>query len=214
MSKVAKYGKFVHLEKLLQGTFRAAVASIYKDSKLTAAQQDDENRKSSLMPPTARIGIPSSTGMHYAEPIGRVTRTTEIRQEYYMMAFTFCADAVKPKFAADAADARLLIHDPAAFGTRVCNAAQIAREKWIAFFAPAHYFDPETGYPDYLSSDPPEMRDTLPWRLKENSYAWQQEWRFIWLPDTNLVGELSPIEFPIGPLSDIAILDRLNPSGA
>jgi hypothetical protein len=65
MSKVAKYGKFVHLEQLLQGTFRAAVASIYKDSKLTAAQQDDENRKSSLMPPTTRIGIPSPTGMHY-----------------------------------------------------------------------------------------------------------------------------------------------------
>jgi hypothetical protein len=56
------------------------------------------------------------------------------------------------------------------------------------------------------------MRDTLPWRLKENGYAWQHEWRFIWLPDTNLVGELLPIEFPIGPLSDIAILERWSPS--
>jgi hypothetical protein len=210
MSKVAKYGKSVHLEKLLKGTFRAVVASTFKDSKLTAAQQDDENRKSSLMPPTTRIGIPTPTGVHYAEPLGRVTRTTEIRQEYYMMAFTFCAGAVEPKFAAEfAADARLLIHDPATFGTRVCKAAQIARPKWTAFFAPAHYFDPENGHPDYLSSDPSEMRDTLPWRLKENSYAWQQEWRFIWLPDTDLVGELSPIEFPIEPLSDIAILERL-----
>ena len=209
MSKVAKYGKFVHLEKLLQGTFRAAVASIYKDSKLTAAQQDDENRKSSLMPPTTRIGIPTPTGMRYAEPIGRVTRTTEIRREYYMTAFTFCADAVEPKFAAEfAADARLLIHDPTTFGTRVCNAAQIARPKWTAFFGPAHYFDPGNGHPDYLSSDSPEMQDTLPWQLKEDSYAWQQEWRFIWLPDADLVGELLPIEFPIGPLSDIAILER------
>jgi hypothetical protein len=98
MSKVARYGKFVHLEKLLQGTFRATVASSYKDSKLTAAQQDDENRKSSLMPPTTRIGIPSPTGMYYVEPIGRVTRTTEIRRAYYMTAFTFCADAIEPKF--------------------------------------------------------------------------------------------------------------------
>jgi hypothetical protein len=56
------------------------------------------------------------------------------------------------------------------------------------------------------------MRDTLPWRLKENSYAWRQEWRFIWLPDTDHAGELSPIEFLIGPLSDIAILQRLKPS--
>jgi hypothetical protein len=213
MSKVAKYGKFAHLEKLLQGTFRVAVASTYKDSKLTSAQQDDENRKSSLMPPTTRIGIPTPTGMHYAEPIGRVTRTTEIRQDYYMTAFTFCADAVEPKFAAEfAADARLLIHDQAAFGTRVCNAAQIARPKWIAFFAPTHYFDPENGHPDYLSSDPPEMRYTLPWRLKDNGYAWQREWRFIWLPDAELVGEISPIEFMIGPLSDIAALERLKPS--
>jgi hypothetical protein len=130
-----------------------------------------------------------------------------------MTAFTFCADAIEPRFAAEfAADARLLIDDPATFGTRVCNAAQIARPNWTAFFAPAQYFDPQDGHPDYLSSDPPELRDSLPWRLKENSYGWQQEWRFIWLPDTDLVGELSTIEFPIGPLSDIAILERLKPS--
>jgi len=212
MSKVAKYGKFVHLEKLLQGTFRAAVASLYKNSKLTAAQQDDERRKSSLMSPTTKIGIPTRIGMHYAEPIGRITRTMEIRREYYMTAFTYCADAVEPKFAAEFnADARLLIHDPATFGMRVCNAAQISRPRWIAFFAPAHYFDPEKGHPNYLPSDPPHMKYTLPWRLKETCYAWQQEWRFIWLPDSNLVGELPPIEFAIGPLSDIAILERLKP---
>jgi hypothetical protein len=70
MSKVAKYGKFIYLERLMQGTFRAAAASSYKDSKLTTAQQDDENRKSSLMSPETRIGIPTPTGMHYAEPIG------------------------------------------------------------------------------------------------------------------------------------------------
>jgi hypothetical protein len=40
----------------------------------------------------------------------------------------------------------------------------------------------------------------------------QQEWRFIWLPDTDLDGDLLPIEFPIGPFSDIAILERLKPS--
>lgn len=182
MSKVAKYGKFIHLEKLLQGTFRAAVASIYKDSKLTLAQQDDENRKSSLMPPTTRIGIPTPAGMYYADPIGRVTRTTEIRRDYYMTAFTLCADAVEPKFATEfAADARLLIHDPAAFGKRVCDAAKAKRPTWTAFFAPVHYFDPEKRHPDYLPSDPPDMQDTLPWRLKEDSYAWQREWRFIWL---------------------------------
>jgi hypothetical protein len=67
-----------------------------------------------------------------------------------MTAFTFCADAFEPKFAGDA---RLLIHDPATFGTRACNAAQIARPKWTPFFAPAHYyFDPENGHPDYLSA--------------------------------------------------------------
>ena len=53
------------------------------------------------------------------------------------------------------------------------------------------------------------MRDSLPWRLKEDSYAWQREWRFIWLPDTELTGELLPIELAIGPISDIAALERL-----
>jgi len=99
-------------------------APIYKDSKLTAAQQDDENRKSSLMPPATRIGIPTPTGMHYAEPIWRVTRTTQIRRQYYMNAFIFCADAVEPRFAADA---RLLIDDPATFGTRVVMPHKHAR---------------------------------------------------------------------------------------
>jgi hypothetical protein len=208
MSKVAKYGKFVHLEKLLQGTFRAAVGSIYKDSKLAAAQQDDENRKSSLMSPTTRIGIPTTSGMHYAEPIGRVTRITEIRQSFYLTSLSFCVDDSEPRFAAFG-DARLLIHDPAAFGKRVCEAAQRERPKWIAFFAPAHYFNPENAHPDYLSSDPPHMRDTLPWRLKNDSYVWQKEWRFIWLPDGDPVRGPNAIEFPIGALSDIAVLERL-----
>jgi hypothetical protein len=210
MSKVAKYGKFRHLEKLLNGTFRAAVASTYKDSTLTAAQQDDENRKSSLMPPTTRIGIPTPTGMHYAEPIGRVTRTTEIRQSYYMTSFTKCAADSDPRFDAFG-DARLLIHDPKAFGERVVAAAQAVRPKWAPLFAPAHYFNPENGHPDYLLSDPPDMREFLPWRLKDESFAWQKEWRFIWIPDTEPVGEPKAIEFPIGSLSDIAVLERLKP---
>lgn len=62
MSKVAEYGKFVHLEKLLQGTFRAVIAAIYKDTSLTAAQQDDELKKTSLMSPATMIGIPTVQG--------------------------------------------------------------------------------------------------------------------------------------------------------
>jgi hypothetical protein len=53
------------------------------------------------------------------------------------------------------------------------------------------------------------MRDTLPWRLKDDSYAWQKEWRFIWIPDTEPVRESKAIEFPIRSLSDIAVLERL-----
>jgi hypothetical protein len=211
MSKVAKYGKFVHLEKLLQGTFRAVIAATYKDISLTAAQQDDELKKTSLMSPTTMIGIPMPTGMHYTQPLGRVERSTEIRQSYYMTSLSFCVDDSEPKFA-DFGDARLLIHDPAAFGKRVCDAAQAVRPKWFAFFAPAHYFNPDKGHPDYLPSDPPHMRDTLPWRLKNDSYAWQKEWRFIWIPDTEPVGEPKAIEFPIGSLSDIAVLERLKPA--
>jgi hypothetical protein len=64
------------------------------------------------------------------------------------------------------------------------------------------YYDLKVGHPDCLASDPPHMRDSLPWRLKEDSYAWQQEWRFIWLPDTELTGELPPIELAIGSVSD------------
>jgi len=34
-------------------------------------------------------------------------------------------------------------------------------------------------------------------------------WRFIWLPDAELTGDLLPIELAIGPISDIAVLGHL-----
>jgi hypothetical protein len=48
MSSVAKYGRFAHLEKALQGAWRVTPATTYKDKSLTAAQQDDEKKKTSL----------------------------------------------------------------------------------------------------------------------------------------------------------------------
>jgi hypothetical protein len=95
---------------------------------------------------------------------------------------------------------------------RVYDAAKAKRPTWTAFFVPVHYCNPENGHPDYLPTDPPHMRDSLPWRLKEKSYAWQKEWRFIWLPDTELVGADPSIEFVIGSLLGIAVLERLKPS--
>lgn len=210
MSKVAKYGKFEHLEKALSGTWRVAPADLYRHTSLTAAQQDDELKKNSLMPPSTMIGIPIRIGTHYAAPIGRVTRTMEIRRNFYMSSLTFCSDNSEPQFAAFG-DARLVINDPKAFGQRVCKAAERARPNWTPFFSPVHYFDPQTSHPDYLPDDPPDFCDTLPWRLKEKKYAWQQEWRFIWLPHTELTGELLPIELTIGSLSGIALLERLKP---
>lgn len=88
-------------------------------------------------------------------------------------------------------------------------AAQRLHPKWIPFFATAHYFDPDTTHPDELASDPSEFRDTLAWRLKESKYAWQREWRFIWLPDKEPT-DLSPIVIPIGSITDIAVLERLH----
>jgi hypothetical protein len=127
-----------------------------------------------------------------------------------MTSLTESADDLAPRFASEfKADARLVIRDPLAFGERVCRAAEKLNPSWTAFFAQCHYFNPDAGHPDYLESDPPHMRDSLPWRLKDNKYAWQQEWRFIWLPDGELVGELLPIELMIGSMSDIAVLERL-----
>ena len=132
----------------------------------------------------------------------------EIRRAYYMSSLTYCVDGSEPRFT-EFGDARILIHDPLTFGRRVCAAAQALHPSWLAFFAPAFYYDPDKGHPEFLPSDPPEMRDSLPWRLKEVKYSWQREWRFIWLPDAELTGELLPIELAIGPISDIAVLERL-----
>src|SRR5580698_5725118 len=70
---VAKYGKFLHLERALQGAWRVTPATEYKRTDLTAAQQDDELKKSSLMSPTTTIGVPVPTGGFVrVAPIGRV----------------------------------------------------------------------------------------------------------------------------------------------
>jgi hypothetical protein len=204
---VAKYGRFRNLQRALQGTWRVAPASLYKQPDLTAAQQDDELSKSSLLSPTATISIPSA-GLRNIKPLGRIKRTMEIRRAYYLSSLTYCVDDSEPKFA-EFGDARLLIRDPQTFGQRACAAAQALHPSWLAFFAPVFYYDPDTGHPESLPTDPLEMRDTLPWRLKEIKYAWQREWRFIWLPDTELTGEVPPIELEIGPISDIAVLERL-----
>jgi acetylglutamate kinase len=89
VSSVAKYGRYVHLEKMLQGSMRVTPASEYKSASMTAAQQDDELKKSSQMPPTTTIGIRMPDGKFaQAETIGRVTKTTEIRRTFYMTSFT------------------------------------------------------------------------------------------------------------------------------
>lgn len=204
---VAKYGRFQSLEKALQGMWRVAPASLYRQPDLTAAQRDDELSKSDLLSPTATISVPSA-GVRNVVPQGRNKRTMEIRLDYYLSSLTYCVDDSEPKFA-EFGDARLLIRDPQTFGQRVCAAAQAVHASWLAFFAPVFYYDPDKGRPEFLLTDLPEMRDTLPWRLKEVKYAWQREWRFIWLPETELTGELLPIELAIGPISDIAALERL-----
>jgi hypothetical protein len=204
---VAKYGRFRNLEKALRGRWRVVPASFYKQSDLTAAQQDDELSKNHLLSPAATISIPS-VGVRNIKPLGRIQRTMKIRRTYYLSSLTYCVDDSEPKFV-EFSDARLLIRDPQTFGQRVCTAAQALHPSWLAFFAPVCYYDPDMGYPEFLPSDPVEMRDTLPWRLKEIKYAWQREWRFIWLPDTELRGDLPPIELVIGSISDIAVLEHL-----
>jgi len=45
MSKVAKYGKFVHLKKVFQGTWRVSPATTYLRADLTAANEIRNSRK-------------------------------------------------------------------------------------------------------------------------------------------------------------------------
>jgi hypothetical protein len=47
--------RFRNLEKALQGTWRVAPVSLYKQPDLTAAERDDELSKSDLLSPTATI---------------------------------------------------------------------------------------------------------------------------------------------------------------
>lgn len=208
---VAKYSRFRYLEKALRGTWRVAPASTYKQPDLTAAQRDDELSKTDLLSPTATINISAMRGhaeVRNVKPLGRIKRTVQIRRAYYLSSLTYCVGDSEPRFA-EFGDARLVIRDQQAFGQRVCAAAQALQPSWDAFFAPVHYYDPDAGHPEFLATDPPEMRDTLPWRLKEAKYAWQREWRFVWLPDIELTGDLPPIELEIGSVSDIAVLERL-----
>src|SRR5271170_1947518 len=94
---VARYGRFRNLEKALQGTWRVAPASLYKQPDLTAAQRDDELSKSDMLSPTVTISIPAA-GIRDIKPLGRIKRTMEIRNNFYMSSLTYCVGDSEPRF--------------------------------------------------------------------------------------------------------------------
>lgn len=195
---IVKYGKSDYLKK---GLLRISPASKYNDPSLNPTIRDDELKKSIYgLPSEVKLELlDKKTGMpkQRIEPIGNVKLTKESITDY----FVYCVSCVYDLRLFDdfEADCCLIIHNPSEFTKRL-NVAFFQRiPTRIAYQRKVNYIDPLNGKADDLDV----------YSSKHFRYAYQNEYRFIWIPlDTQKV--LEPVDLEINGLTEVAELIRLD----
>lgn len=195
---LVKYGKLAHLRDAYDsGRMRIAPASMYSDASLNHAIRDTELEVELQPSPTEfRIQVvDQDTGEIKGEvfPIGnKIVKVS--RTNYYVGCFS---TTFSPRLFLDFddADACLLIVRPVEFTQKIFSAFEKQLPDFAGICASVRYFDPLNSGLDGL--------DVC--FSKHFRYAYQQEFRFVWLPPENLV-ELESLYLDLGPLSDCAEL--------
>lgn len=188
-----RYGQRSHLQQMLNdGVVRLGSAMSYAEMENDAARQDDEASKTSYLPGEyARV---TTLDGRRIPIVGDVTRSTAT-SNYYLLCFSSEWD---PQMftAFDGADSCLLIRDVDRLHKRLSGACERAYPGCISSLVPIHYFDPY----DMTAREPSD-----PVFIKDFSFAYQQEWRFICVPRNG--SPLQPAIFlNAGSLTDIAEL--------
>jgi hypothetical protein len=198
---VVRYSEERWLRDFIEkGTVRIAPASSYKGETLDEARKDDELNKH-----TYSLGdhVTVSTLDGRKMPIiGDLKRTRSFSVNYYVLCAANEHDqrlfARFPNQAGEPADACAVVWNTEEFSRRLEAAGRARLSSWYFHYNPVRYFDPYNLMP---------KEDVDPGMSKDFSYAYQREYRFLWLPVAGGIAD-QPLFLNVGPLGDIAGLFR------
>jgi hypothetical protein len=146
---------------------------------------------------TSRFSVPDEDGTSERElhPL-RATRTVRAETDALLLCFT---KRVSPRLFQDfGADACLQIHDQAEFLARLKAATEFQLPGWALWSGDVQYYDPFSR----------RAALSIPLYCKTIGYAYQQEFRMMWIPPLNC--ETLEVQFlSIGSIADISELTVL-----
>lgn len=196
---VVRYSEERWLREFIdRGVVRIAPASSYLGEHLDEARQDDElNRHRYERGDLVRVTTQDGQQIPI---IGDLQRTTSFSVNYYVICCSNEHDtrlfSAFPNSSGEPAESCVIIWDIEEFARRLELASSHVLQNWYFHYNPVAYFDP-------YEVRPREHID--PGMSKDFRYAYQREYRFLWLPISGGTAN-EPIFLTLGPLTDIASL--------
>ncbi|MFH1309763.1 MAG: hypothetical protein ABIH85_03675 [Candidatus Omnitrophota bacterium] len=198
-----KYGKVEHLKKIVEeGIIRIAPASSYNDPSLNYAIRDDElTLRTYGLPQEVKMAVKDNkTGEEKGPlvPTSNITYSSECKTDYYIFCLSMIYDyRLFDDF--DKAEGCIIINKPGDFLHRIkCTAPQVLSE-WKMFNMAVTYLDP------FNSQE--EEHIPFPFFTKNFKYAYQFEYRLVWLPLYSTFKEkIDHLFLNIGSIKDISEL--------
>lgn len=190
-----RFGSFRHLLPDFEaGLVRISPASSYSDSGLDSARKDEEKEKSSYM-----VGQYTKITASDGRPIpiiGDVKKTVSTT-DYYLL--SMAADYDELLFDDFGSDCYMVVADPDRLAGRLEANSKEQLPGWVFHHNPVEYFDPYEVPPGHYHD---------PLMTKDFSYAYQREYRFIWMPKPGARAG-GHLKIPVGQLADIGeVLQR------
>jgi len=188
---LVKYGKAEHLRQAFEkGVIRIAPAASMDDPSLNPAIRDRE-LEVYVQPPPSEMKLHAYDGKTgkpkgVFNPVGNRVRRTS-RTNYYV----YClSGALAPRLFIDFDyDSFLIFAEPAAFVKNLLQAVEAKLPKWTGAGMPVKYYDP-------LNS---RLEDIDIFSQKHFRFAYQKEYRIIWLPPRE-ANDLQPVIVELGSL--------------
>lgn len=201
---LVKYNRSQYLRPALEhGIVRISPATFYNDPSLNPALRDNELELSIYgRADKAKIELRDKQTHHpirAIHPVGNITLTGKMSTNYYV----YCiSEVLAPRLFLDfRADSCLLIANPQAFIERLLRKVADQLPGWAGLASMVRYIDP-------LRS---KASDLDPLFGKHCRYAYQREYRVLWLPPEP-INELSYIMVELGNLEECCELIELSAS--
>jgi len=185
-----RYTKRTYCDDMLRkGLIRIQASSMYADASNNSARRDQERTKESFLPGGhTRITTPLGQTIPV---IGDVSVSVSM-QDYYVLCMS--CDWDRDLFEDFDSDACLIIRDVEGFASRLEGESGTHLSEFLFHHSPVEYFDPY---------ERPENQFFDPGLSKDFRFAYQREYRFIWIPrNPNSLDDYKYLE--IGNLEELA----------